>query len=319
VGETLAILLSVTVLPASAGYAARRLGWASEELGRHLMTFVLVFGASSVGLLSIWSMHVEGRQMWLPVLGAAHVVVLVVVGLPVGRLLLRDRAERGLFALAGGMGNTAHTMGGFVVFLLYGNDGLALASIYGLMWMPVIVLMVYPIARHFAMHEPPESLGALMLRCLLHWRSLPLPMAAAAIVLSVYRVPRPQVITDWHILDVLVYAMASTAYFAIGLRLHLTSIGYLKKQIACLAVMRFVVAAALALGLAALTQWTPWPLTGRLRNVFLILSFCPMAVTVVGVANMFTLKARHASVLFVASTAIYLIVVLPLVLWRFGG
>ena len=38
----------------------------------------------------------------------------------------------------------------------------------------------------------------------------------------------------------------------------------------------------------------------------------------VGVANMFTLKARHASVLFVATTATYLIVVLPLVLWWFG-
>ena len=321
-GENLAkltILLSLTVLPASVGYATRRLGLASEELGRRLMTFVLVFGASSVGFLSIWSVRIEARQIWLPALAAVHVVTLVVVGLLLGRLLLRDRAERGLFGLACGMGNTGHTMGGFVVFLLYGVDGLALSSIYGLMWMPVIVLLVYPIARHFAMHEPPESLGTLMLRCLLHWRSLPLPMAATAIVLSICRVPRPRIVAEWYILNVLVYTMTSLAYFSIGLRLHLTSVGYLKKQILCLLAMRFVVAAALALLLLGLTRLTPWPLMGLARDVFIILSFCPVAVTVVGVANMFTLKARHASVLFVATTATYLIVVLPLVLWLFGG
>ena len=66
------------------------------------------------------------------------------------------------------------------------------------------------------------------------------------------------------------------------------------------------------------TAWTPWPLVGLSRDVFLVQAFVPTAVMLVAMANMFSLRPRTASVLFVANTLIYLVLVLPWVLWAFG-
>jgi hypothetical protein len=38
----------------------------------------------------------------------------------------------------------------------------------------------------------------------------------------------------------------------------------------------------------------------------------------VAVANMFSLKPQESSVLFVANTVMYLVLVLPMVFWLFG-
>ena len=74
----------------------------------------------------------------------------------------------------------------------------------------------------------------------------------------------------------------------------------------------------LAALLAAATRLTPWPLTGLNRTVFLIQSFMPTAVAMVASANMFNLRPRTASVLFVANTVLFLALVLPVVFAVFG-
>ena len=82
--------------------------------------------------------------------------------------------------------------------------------------------------------------------------------------------------------------------------------------------VRFGVGAAVGLGLAAATRLTPWPLAGAAHDALLIESFVPTAVTMVAVCNMFHLRPREASVLFIANTMMYLVLVLPLVVWLLG-
>jgi predicted permease len=85
-----------------------------------------------------------------------------------------------------------------------------------------------------------------------------------------------------------------------------------------LAVVRFGVAAAVGVALSWLTWLTPWPLHGLRWNVNVVESFVPTAVTMVAVANMFSLRPREASALFVVNTVMYLVLVLPVVFWIFG-
>ncbi len=314
----LAILLSITVLPTLAGYAARRLKLASEKLGEFLMIFMLVFGYAAVSFLSIWGIKLHVSDMWLPSLGMVHAILILIAGLVAARLITHDRGEIGLLGLASGFGNAGFTMGGFVAFQLYGQTGLALASIYCLAWTPITVLVTYPVARYFASEKRTSSLPRLMLRCLFDWKSLPLPVTIIALVLSASNVSRPQVIDDYRVLDILVYSTTAIAYLAIGLRLHVGGIIVLKKHIALLAGTRFALAAIVALAMVALTKLTPWPLLGIASRVYLIESFAPTAVTMVGVANIFNLKPRQASVLFVANTLMYLLFILPFVLWLFA-
>ncbi|MGC9453883.1 MAG: AEC family transporter [Phycisphaerae bacterium] len=312
------ITLSVILIIATtaAGYTARRLGVLREGTSRPIMTMVVVFGYSSIALLTIWQLSLEWQDIWLPVLGAVHVAVLAGVALLLGRRLFEERRRRGLLAVAAAVGNVGPTLGGLVVYLLYGIEGLGLAGIYGLMFTPVTVLLLYPIAK--AHQSEGEPLRAIVVRSLLDWRSVALPIALAGVVLSAIGAPYPRLLEQIHLVDILVFAIAATAYFAIGLRLYVGYVRTIKAMIATLSAVRFVAGLSVGLGLYALTRLTPWPLECLPMKVFIIEAFVPTAVTTVAVADMFGLRPRLGSVLFVANTVIYLVVILPFVWWVFG-
>ncbi|HUT57789.1 MAG TPA: hypothetical protein VNA25_08040 [Phycisphaerae bacterium] len=311
---TVALIAAATL----AGYLARRLRWAPEKAAEPLMTFVLVGGYSSVGFLSIWALRrLDASAAWLPALGAVQVLVMLAACIAIGRLLFADRTEAGLFGVASGMGNNSFTMGAFIVYRIYGAEGLGLANIFCLMWTPLVVLALYPVARAFSTRRPEGTLGRLIFRSIFNWRSVGLPLAAVALVLSARGVPYPRVLHDAHVVDILMFTITPVAFFSIGLRLHLGSVWRYRKSILWLAVTRFGLAAGVGLALAVATRLTPWPLAGLGWNVFLIQAFVPTAVTMVVLANMFHLHPGQASVLFVVNSAMYLAIVLPVVMWLF--
>jgi predicted permease len=306
------------VLTTVGGYLCRRLAWVSERTGERLMTLVAVFGYPVVGFFSVWGLHLKPSDAALPILAVVQVVLMTFLSLAMAPWFTEDRAERGLFAVAGGLGNNGFTMGAFVLYLLYGEDGMGLANVYFIAFIPLVVVLFYPLARHFASAQPAGSLGRLILRSLLDWRSLGLPASIVAVILSASGVPRPVQVSSWRLLDILVFTITPLAFFGIGLRLHLSKIRPLVRILAGLALVRFVLGAILGLGLAWLSQFTPWPLADLRWKIFVVEGFVPTAVTMVAVANMFGLRPREASVLFVVNTVLYLALVLPLVLWIFG-
>jgi predicted permease len=312
-----ALVSGLIVLATAAGYVCRWRGWVAERVSATLMTLVVVGGFSAVGFLSVWKLPLRGADAWLPVLGAAHIVLITLGAVGVGRWLSRDRGEQGAFALTAGIGNNGFTMGGFVAYLLYGDAGLGLTSIYCLMAVPVTVLWFYPLARRFGSQAQGRPLGTLIRQSVLDWRSIGLPLVLLAVLLSpaVGNVPFPEWISRARVTDILMFATAALAYFAVGLRLQLSSVPALARMIVALGATRFVVGPALALGLLALTSLTVWPLEAVRQTVFMVVTVVPTSVTSVAVANMFDLRPREASVLFVANTVTYLLLVLPVVVW----
>ena len=131
------------------------------------------------------------------------------------------------------------------------------------------------------------------------------------------KVEYPPVLRDWRVMDVLMWGSTSLAYFGIGMRLHVSHVWGFRKGLALLAVARFAVAGAVGVGLCLLADLTPWPLAGTARSVFVMQTFVPTAVTMVAMANMFRLRPAQASILFVLNTFMYVILVLPFVLWFF--
>lgn len=317
-GKFLTIFLLLT-LSLGGGYLCRKLRLAGDRAAGWLMTAVAVVGYPIVNLLAIWDTPLRASDLWLPGLSVAQIFLLTAVGVAMGRLLTADRGEQGLFAISTAFGNHGLTMGGFVVFLLFGEQALGLASIYFMLFTPITVLLAYPLARHYATDKPSGSLARLLLRSLFDWRSIGLPISFLGILLSpsVLAVPRPTFIKDLNIVDILMYAINVAAYFGIGLQLRMSYVPALKKLIAGLFFTRYIVGAATGVGLVALTMLTPWPLDWNSLGgkVVLVESFVSLAVTCVAVASMFDLKPREASVLFVTNTLLYLILVLPIVLW----
>ena len=309
----------IIVLAMGAGYLCRRLDWVSERVGERIMTFVGVFGYASVAFFSVWGTRLHAGDFLLPVLGATHVVLMMFLSLGLAGLVTKDRLEKGLFAIAGGTGNNGFTMGAFVLYLLYGEPGMGLSNVYILLFTPVMVLVMFPLARHYSSERPAGSVGALIRRSLLDWRSIGLPLALVAIALSMLGVPRPAQVESWHVLDILVYTITPLAFFGIGLRLHLSKVWPMARMLTGLAVVRFGLGLLAGLALAWLTHFTPWPFAGLRWNVFLVQSFVPTAVTMVAIANMFNLRPNEASVLFVVNTVSYLLLILPLVWLWCGG
>lgn len=312
------VTAAVILLAMLAGYICRRLAWFKEEVGESLMTFVAVFGYPAAGLLTIWGTPLRGSDIMLPIGCVAHVIVMTFLSLALAPLVTRDRAEVGLLAMTGSIGNNGFTMGAFILYLLHGEQAMGLSNIYLIMFMPVAVLLMYPIARHHASSGTKGSLLDLLRSSLLDWRAIGLPISLAAIGLSALGVPRPVQFAQWHLVDILVYTITPVAFFSIGLRFHGSKILPLWRQIVWLAVVRFPLGAAAGLALAWLIGFTPWAFEGLRWDVFTFQSFVPTAVTGVAIANMFGLKPREASVLFVSNTILYLAAVLPFVLHWFS-
>ncbi|MCY2930894.1 MAG: hypothetical protein NTV86_15675 [Planctomycetota bacterium] len=310
-------LLAVAVIVCSmaGGYLARRFHWLKESASRPIMTMVAVFGYGSIGFFSIWKEKLTAAEAWLPLLAGAFMLIMLPLGVLAGRMLTRNRPTIGVFAVAGALANTGATMGGLLAYILFNEEGLRLTNIYGLLWTPVIVCVMYPVMRHFGRSESRESLGPLMVRNLLDWRSIGLPLAILAMVLAGLGVQRPRAVEQWHVIDVMVLLTTLGGYFAIGLRLHGGRVRKLTRLIVGLGVMRYVVGAGLALALTALAPWEPGSLPWR---IFLLEAVMPTAITMVAMANMFRTKPRTASALFVANTVFFLVVCLPIVLWLLG-
>ncbi len=308
----------LVTLPLAAGYLVRRRRWLGEGFAEKAMALIVALGYPTGGFFAIWGMGLEWSDFWLPGLGVVQVGTMAAVGIGLGRLVTRDEATRGLIALGSALGNSGFTMGGLILYQLYGAEGLGLMSIYCLMWTPVTVLLTYPIARHYAPGQPRRALGPLILRSVFDWRSVGLPMLLTAAWLSLAGVPMPQAVGELHLVDAIVYVVTITAYFCIGLRLHVGRFRRAGRLIAAVAASRFGIAAGVGCLLACGTQLTPWPLDETGRSVIVIEACVPTAVTMVGVANMFGVKPRDASLLFVVNTLMYLALVLPVILLIYG-
>lgn len=309
--------LGLIVLSTLAGYLARRKGLAGGEVARRVMTLVTVAGYPVVGFMAIWRISLEWSNAWLPVLGALQTTLMALIALAAGRRLLSDRAECGMVGICCGVGNHGVTMAGFVVYLLLGNIGLGLNTVYATYTFFALVLLSYTIAQAYAPDVPRQSIVSLMANNLLNWRAAGLYACVVAVLFTAFGVPVPAVIDTWRLLDIAIYAVIVLAYFSIGVRLHLPHVLEMKRAIILTLVVRHAVGLLIGLALVGVTFLTPWPLKGVALKVFLIQSSVSVGVFGVAVANMFHIKPREASALFIVSSTVYLVVGVPLILLVF--
>ncbi len=318
------VVISVLVAGAmGAGFAARRWLGVGEALANRLMWFVVVAGYPSVGLLAVWRIELRAELVWLPVLALVFITSLTFISLGVAKLLTRDRPLVGLFTIAGGLGNTGFTMGAFLCFLFFGPDGLGLAAVHDLAWSVVIVLLIYPMARHYSEVQPLERLGVLGLvwRSIWDVRSMTLLTTLTGLGLNALIGPPQQWLPEGGIVSamtIMMFLTASLAFFSIGLRLHVSHVLGTMRLIVGLGVVRFLIGPLLGLGIAGLLALSPWSLSEVPLNVFHVETCIPTAVTMVAIANLFHLRPGEASALFVVNTLSYLVICVPVLAAIFG-
>ncbi|MBI5394426.1 MAG: AEC family transporter [Verrucomicrobia bacterium] len=302
------------------GYGAQRAG-VGEQAARRLMLFVVTVPYATVAFLAIWVLPFTPELVAMPAMGMLVTTAGVGAGVVIARGLRLPRAMAGAFVLTAGASNLGFTMGGFVNYLLFREPGLAVAAMYTTFWDFAMVLLLYPVARHYG-HGADQPLWRLIVASFADLRSLPLLATALGLTLNLAGVARPAAIARWHVVDVAMLVGAVVAFFVTGLRLQLGRFHEHRRLYALVALVKFLLMPAVAAALVGLMWLAGHPLVHPASapgwKVALVQASTPSAIYAVVISNLFHLDDRLASVIFVVNTACYLAVVMPLVLMIFG-
>ena len=303
----------VSLLSLVAGMAARRYRLVHEGVSRAVHFHTVSWVWSSLALLSVWRMTVTGEALWLllivPVMGAVPMVLVLLVGRWVG--LRRDALA--VTAISAGVANTGATLGAYLAKMRIEPAGEALG--YAIVYVTIMaiagILMLYPLAAHFAAGSGGQggrpSLGRLLVKSFWCLPALSMYATLAGAALSLGDVPFPAALEQGHVIDALFYAAAVGGYFGIGLRLRFDPPWRDAGAHGLLALARFAIAPLCAVGLLMLIPDLP----GVMGRVVVLESFMPAAIFSVMTANIFHLNARLAASLWLWNTLAFFLLVLP--------
>jgi len=299
------------------GYVARSRFGLSESWAKRIMTAVLVSFNWLIALLVIWRMRLSSQLIWVPIVGV--ILMLAITGFSAGLFYLfePDRKSRLTLILAGGLSNLGYTGGAFVCYALFGADGLGIANIYPLLWVPAVYLIFFPLLKVREIRVEGSS-AKLKLSQVLDFRFLALPAVIVAIVLNLTDVRMPAFIVRFRVIDIFVYIASSLSFFAIGLRVSLSRLKNYMSLYFLLGAVKFVLTPAVAFLVVWLLMLTGRNLSDLVQKVIIVLSVTPSAVVMVTISNVFDLDAPLASALWVVNMATFALIVVPLLFFIFA-
>lgn len=334
-------LTLIGALSILAGYVCRERGWLHEDASRRVHWVTIVILWSSTGFFALWHLEPRIANLWVLAIEPLLVVIPAFLIIPLAKAIKLERKQVGVLALAAGLRNSGFMMGSFLAYALLPvgellrqeagpggvlradqADVLAISALaYGtliVMTMSMaVVIFLFPMVQHFAGAGGAggASLGRIIYKSFVDWKAMLFYASAAGIALAYAEVPVPGVIKDWYILKVLIYVGSATAYFGIGLRLHVNHLRPHLKSHALVAGIKFIATPLLTLGLLLIANnlgLAPPP--AMLEQSFMLIAFMPTAIQTVIVANLFHLDARMAGSVWIVNTTLFLVVVLPAIL-----
>lgn len=329
-------LAMLSLLSIVAGYTARQRGWLKEEFSRSIHWFTIVVLWSTGGLFALWNLVPDPANVWILVIEPLLVVIPAFLMIPLAKAMKLKRNQVGVVAIAAGLRNSGFALGAFLAYAILpagellrqqgaaAPDAIEQLSIealaYGMLIVMTmsmaVVLFLFPIAQHFGDHREGDApLPTLIYRSFVDWKAMLFYAAIAGIALAYLRVPFPTVVHDWHLLKALIFVGSATAYFGVGMRLHINQLRRHLRSHLLLAAVKFIGTPLTLLLLLVLIRMTglaePTPL---LIQTMILMALMPMAIQGVMVANLFHLDVRMAGSVWIVNTLIFLLVILPIVL-----
>ncbi|MBN1347694.1 MAG: hypothetical protein JXQ73_33715 [Phycisphaerae bacterium] len=312
------VMLGVIAVSSLVGYVARRRGWVMESVSRKIHMVTMIGGYPIASMLPVWILPLNVEDFWVPTQCILLTLSCFIVGLLVGRLHRLDRPELGVFSYSAAHSNIGFTMGGFICFCLGGEQALAYAIIYIFAWSVLMFAGFFPLAETFTDRGTRLSLR-LIARNLFDVRCLSLLGTLVGLALNLAGVPRPEIVDQSHIVDILVIITTAAMFFVIGLTLHVSRIAEAKSLHVSLAVIKFLISPMLALMWIAVAGVVGIRIPGLQREVLIIQSTAPVALFVTVVANLYRLNMRLATAMFVVNTVLFVALVLPVLVFAYGG
>jgi malate permease and related proteins len=287
------------IVPFIGGTLARRYFTDPAAVAKKIIGLNLVALEPPVILWTIWGLGISPGMAILPAAG----LVIVLAGFAAGSLMapmlrLQD-ASRKTFLISSSLANHGFTMGGFICYVLMGETGLGLSSIFLIYFVPYTFLIIFSYAR------AGKTFRAGIGEFLIGFRNMPLYASLAALALLASGIPRPALRPP---VEPLIMASVALYYWTLGLTTAVKKIAPLRREHLALGTIKFILIPALTwLVLIAL------PIDSDLKSVIRIQSFMPAAIYSVVTSVLFDLDSPLASSLFVVNTMIFIIIMVPVI------
>ncbi len=299
------------------GYLASNKFGMPENYAKKIMTVVLLFLNWPVALFVIWTLKLELEFIWLPITGVVLMLCVTAFSVPIAMMLKLDKKSRITFLLASSLSNLGYTGGAFVCYALFGAKALAMANIYIVLWLPTAYFVFFPLLKVIELRQyDPQS--RFQMSHIFDLRYIVLPAILVALILNISGIKQPGFIRDFHIVDFFIYTASTLAFFAIGLRIKPSRFKNYINLYFSLAAVKFIITPLVAFLIIYILGITGHKLNELVRNVIIVMAVTPSAVIMVMMSNVFDLDSKMASALWVVNTAVFALVVVPILFFIFN-
>ncbi len=292
-------------VPFALGMLARKRLPGAPGFSKRLIRINLMTAEPLIILWSIWGLNLAREFIFLPIIGMALVLVGTIAGRFVVPLLGFAPRTRASFLISSSIANQGYPMGGFLCYLLMGEEGLGISFIFTAYFMFCVFFLLFPYAQKVS-SQSTYSLK-FMKEFIINRQNMPIYAIMIALGLHALHIQRPDV---YFPIDILLLISIGIGYLSLGCNFNFTDMRTTYRAHLSLAGIKFLIVPVVAFIIVEIMH-----LEGNLKAVILLESFMPAAVYSVVTSVLFDLDAELSSSLFVCNTLIFLFLVLPVVFW----
>ncbi len=292
----------VILLPFFGGAVLRSRSTLGRDFPKRLIRFNLISIEPLIVLWSIWGLDLSPELILLPFSGLGLVLSGGLLGLLLARFMTLEQRSRATFLISSSLANHGFTMGGFICYILMGEEGLGLSFIFISYFMLYLFGVIFPYAAFVSGGRKPVRV--FLLEFIKNPQNMPLYAVVAAVALQLGGIARPDIFFP---IDLLLVISIAIYYLTVGFNFRLSGgLAFMRENLA-MVMIKFVCLPLMAWLLLVLAGFT-----GNPGRVILIQSMMPAATYSVVTSVLFDLDADLASNMFVINTLIFLVVVLPM-------
>lgn len=300
-------LLLLVVLPLAAGMAFSRKSWAAT-LSSFLFALALYLFQTLVAFLAVWNAQLLNNAWALPFITLTGWFASMAIALAAQPWLRHAPKQRGAFLFSTCLSNHGYTLLGIVALLVFGEVGLAQATYAQLLIVPFLILVCFPVARHFGGESKPTGVRQFLKENLLDKRNLPLLAMLSGLVLNLSGVERPALFSD--VIRIAVYIGTLISGIAVGLLFNASKILTYRRENLFSILYRSTLYPLFFFGAAKLFGLGPLD-----TFVLVLFGIVPSAIYSNLISDLFKLDKNLANSVYIISTTLFLAIVLPVFLF----
>jgi len=298
-----------------AGYLARRAYGLPDKAGTRITQWAVRYLQSFAVFLVLWGLDISDRRAFLlPFVGAVMASLSGMAGWGGAQVLRLQRRQAGAFVGEAMFSNIGLTHGAFVCFVVMGERGAALASLYVSFFLAYFFTIGVTVGRAFG-RDVQERSGNLLRDTIAQPTSRnPLLGVVGGLALNLAGVQRAAFLAP--VAALAIPLSVSVLLFGIGMTMRLSALRRYIVECLALSVVKFVISPLLSL-LIALALGLFTAVDRALLHVVFIESFAPGAIYGLVLASMFDLDQDLANACWLF-TNIVGIALIPIVIFLTG-